>query len=248
MRRNLAAGNWKMNGLRGAADEIVKLAALQPNPNCDVLICPPATLLAPLAKVSVGTSVAVGGQDCHQNEKGAHTGDISAVMLKDAGAAYVIVGHSERRDDHGESNDLIAAKAQAAWTADLKAIVCCGESEAQRDSGATLDHIGAQLAASIPDGATAETLVVAYEPIWAIGTGRTPTLEDIKEVHDFIRNLLVTRFGDATGNGVRILYGGSMNPGNVVDISAIKNVDGGLVGGASLKAEDFTKIVTALNG
>lgn len=248
MRRKLAAGNWKMNGLASAQQEVESLGKLQPNPACEIVICPPSTLLAAMAQTCAGSSVSVGGQDCHVAEKGAHTGDISAAMLKDSGATYVILGHSERRDDHGETNGLIAAKVLTAWNSGLKTIVCCGESAAQRDSGTTLTHIGTQLVASIPDGANAENLVVAYEPIWAIGTGRTPTLDDIREVHDCIRNLVVQRFGENIGDGVRILYGGSMNPSNVAEISAVSNVDGGLVGGASLKADDFTKIVTALNG
>ncbi|NOX41861.1 MAG: triose-phosphate isomerase [Alphaproteobacteria bacterium] len=244
MRRKLAAGNWKMNGLLASLTEIKTLASL-PQTDCEVLICPPVTLIHAMAEICQDTAVLIGAQDCHAAECGAHTGDISAQMLHEAGAKYVILGHSERRGDHGESDELIRQKTLAAWSADLTAIVCVGESEQQRLEGTTLDIIGAQLAASIPDGATAENLVVAYEPIWAIGTGRVPTLGDIAQVHDFMRKTLSNRFGDIAAN-VRLLYGGSMNPGNVAEISGVSNVDGGLVGGASLKAQDFAKIISAL--
>lgn len=238
--RKLVAGNWKMNGLEASAEMIDALAAAVPQPGCDVLICPPATLVAVLA----GRGWPVGGQDCHARASGAHTGDIAAEMLADAGASAVIVGHSERRADHGETDAVVAAKAAAAWRAGLTAIVCVGETEAERDAGQTLDVVGRQLAGSIPDGATAETLVVAYEPVWAIGTGRTPTLEQIAEVHDFLRARLAARLGAAAA-GVRLLYGGSVKPGNAAEIFAVANVDGALVGGASLKAEDFAPIVLA---
>nr|WP_211201707.1 triose-phosphate isomerase [Rhodobacter sp. NTK016B] len=237
--RKLAAGNWKMNGLTAQLTEAMALAAAHPQPDLDILICPPATLLAPMATAMTGTSVAVGGQDCHAAEKGAHTGDISATMLSDAGASYVILGHSERRADHGESSADVAAKTQAAWAAGLIAVVCLGETETQRDAGETLTVIGAQLAESLPEGATAENTVIAYEPVWAIGTGRTPTEEQIAEVHAFLRK-------NAPDAGIRLLYGGSVNPKNAATIFAIADVDGALVGGASLKAEDFGAIVTAL--
>jgi triosephosphate isomerase len=242
-RRKLAAGNWKMNGLTGALAEIDALAAGLVA-GCDVLICPPATLLAPMAARAAGTGIAVGGQDCHAAASGAHTGDISAEMLADAGATAVIVGHSERRADHGEADAEVRAKAEAAWRAGLITIVCVGETEAERDAGAALRVVGGQVAGSVPDGATAANTVVAYEPVWAIGTGRTPTLAEIAEVHDFLRAELTGRFGGAA-DGIRLLYGGSVKPGNAAEIFAVSNVDGGLVGGASLKAADFAGIVAA---
>jgi triosephosphate isomerase len=243
-RRKLAAGNWKMNGLTAALAEATALAAAHPALGCDVLLCPPATLLAAMADALAGSAVKVGAQDCHQNASGAHTGDLSAELLADAGAAAVIVGHSERRAEHGESDAAIAGKAEAAWRAGMIAIICCGETEAQRDAGDALSVIAAQIAGSVPGGATAATTVVAYEPVWAIGTGRTPTLEQIAEVHDALRAQLVARFG-AEGDGMRLLYGGSVKPGNAAEIFAVSNVDGGLVGGASLKAVDFGGIVAA---
>ena len=246
MRRRLAAGNWKMNGTRASLDELRTLAQQHPSPGCDILICPPATLLDPMSRLCRATSIACGGQDCHAEPKGAHTGDISAEMLADAGAEYVILGHSERRADHGETDETVAAKALAAWRAGLTAIICVGESEAQRDNGATLEVIGAQMEGSIPDGADGDNLVVAYEPIWAIGTGRVPMLPEIGEVHDFMRARLAARFGPGVADQVRLLYGGSMNPANVADIISVRNVDGGLVGGASLKARDFGRIIAAL--
>jgi triosephosphate isomerase len=188
--------------------------------------------------------VAIGGQDCHPNASGAHTGDISAEMLRDAGAWFVIVGHSERRTDHGESSELVRTKAQAAWRAGLVPIVCVGETEAQRKSGQTLDIVGAQLAASVPEGATAANLVVAYEPVWAIGTGLTPTIADIEQVHGFIRDKLSTRF-KGEGARIRILYGGSVKPSNAAEILRAKDVNGALIGGASLKAADFLAIAAA---
>jgi triosephosphate isomerase len=230
-----------MNGLATAAAEIDALRALVPEPPCDVLICPPATLIARLA----GKGIPIGGQDCHPAASGAHTGDIAAEMLAEAGAVAVIVGHSERRADHGETDGLVKAKALAAWRAGLLAIVCVGETEAERDAGRALEVIGAQIAGSVPDGATAATLVVAYEPVWAIGTGRTPTLPEIAEVHAHLRAALIARFGAATGNAVRLLYGGSVKASNATEIFAVPNVDGGLVGGASLRAADFGPIIAA---
>ena len=241
-RRKLVAGNWKMNGLGASAAMLDDLATIQPDPACDVLICPPpATLIARLA----GGRFPIGGQDCHPDPSGAHTGDIAAEMLADAGAVAVIVGHSERRADHGETDALVRAKTEAAWRAGLFAIVCLGETEAERDAGATLDRIGSQLAGSIPDGASADRLVVAYEPIWAIGTGRTPSLDEIADVHRFLRDRLAQRFGADVAAGVRLLYGGSVKPGNAAEIFAVADVDGALVGGASLKAADFGPIVAA---
>lgn len=230
-----------MNGLKASSAMLEELAASHPSPGCDVLICPPATLIATLA----GGPVPIGGQDCHAKVSGAHTGDISAEMLVDAGATAVILGHSERRADHGETDAMVAEKTKAAWRAGLTAIVCVGETESERDGGQTLDRIGSQLAGSIPDDATAETLVVAYEPVWAIGTGRTPSLKEIEEVHDFMRKTLEDRFGAAMADGVRLLYGGSVKPGNAAEIFAIDNVNGALVGGASLQASDFGGIISA---
>jgi triosephosphate isomerase len=245
MRRKLAAGNWKMNGTTASLSEVSGLMAAHPEPGCEVLLCPPATLVTAMAALAKG-KIAVGGQDCHANAAGAHTGDIAAVMLKDAGASHVIVGHSERRADHAETSEMVRAKAEAAHAAGLVAVICLGESEAQRDAGDTLDVIGQQLFASTPDGATGMNTVIAYEPIWAIGTGRTPTLAQIAEVHDFIRSELIGRFG-VEGGLMRLLYGGSVKPSNAAEIFATPNVDGALVGGASLKAADFGAIIAALD-
>ena len=245
MRRGLAAGNWKMNGTGASLGEIDALKAAHPAPKVDILVCPPATLVARMAAVAAGTPVAVGGEDCHAAENGAHTGDISAAMLVDAGATAVIVGHSERRADHHETDAMVRAKAEAALGVGLTAVICLGESLEQREAGETLDVIGAQLAGSLPDGLTGATAVVAYEPIWAIGTGKIPTLEQITEVHDFIRGKLVARFG-AEGDKIRVLYGGSVKPSNAAEIFGVGNVDGALVGGASLKAADFSPIIAAL--
>lgn len=243
MRRKLAAGNWKMNGLGASLTELGGIAAAATT-QTDVLICPPATLIT--RAVAEAGSVAIGGQDCHANSSGAHTGDVSAEMLKDAGASHVILGHSERRADHGESDADVAAKSEAAWGVDLVAVVCLGESLEEREGGTTLDVIKTQLAGSLPDGATAANTVIAYEPIWAIGTGKIPTLEQIAEVHDFIRSELETRFG-TEGSGMRVLYGGSVKPSNATEIFGTSNVDGALVGGASLKASDFTAIIATLD-
>ncbi|WP_052026151.1 triose-phosphate isomerase [Oceaniovalibus guishaninsula] len=245
-RRKLAAGNWKMNGRAGDLDQIRALAERHPSPGCEVLICPPATLVARAA--ALDGSVAIGGQDCHWNDEGAHTGDISAPMLADAGATHVIVGHSERRGDWGESDDIVRRKAEAAWRAGLVAIVCVGETLSEREAANTLDIINGQLAASIPDQATGRNLIVAYEPVWAIGTGKVPTADQIGEVHDLIRTRLERRFGEGVGRSVRLLYGGSVKPANAAEIFAVSNVDGALVGGASLKADEFSGIIDALEG
>lgn len=237
--RKLAAGNWKMNGLSVHLAEARALADAFPAPGCEVLLCPPATLLQPMAGALRGSAVAVGGQDCHAALSGAHTGDISAQMLADAGASHVILGHSERRADHGEGSDLVAAKVRAAWGAGLVAIVCVGETLAQRDADQTLAVVGAQLAGSLPDGATAQNTVIAYEPVWAIGSGLTPSTEEIAAVHAFIRG----RLDDPS---VPVLYGGSVGPANAAAIFALDDVDGGLVGGASLRAETFVPILEAL--
>ena len=244
--RKLAAGNWKMNGTAAALAEVRALIAAHPAPACDMLLCPPATLVAQMSEAARGSALMVGGQDCHPQVSGAHTGDISAGMLKDAGASHVILGHSERRSDHGETDALVRAKAEAAIRAGLVAVVCIGETEAQRDAGQTLAVIGGQLDGSVPLGATAANLVIAYEPVWAIGTGRTPTLAEISEVHAFLRARLHGLIGDAAG-GVRLLYGGSVKPSNAAEIFAVPDVDGALVGGASLKAADFGAIVAALS-
>ncbi len=246
MRRKLAAGNWKMNGTDAALGTLATLAGAHPDPGAEILICPPATLLHRAAQATKNSAIAIGGQDCHGKTNGAHTGDISAEMLIDAGARYVILGHSERRGDHAEQDQDVRAKAQAAIDAGLVAIVCMGESLAQREAGETLDMIAKQLSGSVPDTASGETLVVAYEPIWAIGTGKVPTLDQIGEVHDFIRAELERRFGREIGQSVRILYGGSVKPGNAAEIFAVPNVDGALVGGASLTTADFSPIITAL--
>jgi len=246
MRRKLAAGNWKMNGTSADLDRLATLAASHGAPGCDVLICPPATLIARAADKVSGSAIAIGGQDCHAASSGAHTGDVSADMLKDAGATHVILGHSERREDHGETDAQVRAKTESAIAAGLVAVVCVGEKLADREGGKTLDVVGTQLDGSLPDGVTGETLVIAYEPVWAIGTGKVPTLEQIGDVHDFLRTRLEARFGTETGGAVRLLYGGSVKPGNAAEIFGVSNVDGALVGGASLKPEDFGPIIEAL--
>ena len=237
--RKLAAGNWKMNGTLAALSEIDAILA-QPA-GCDLLICPPATLIQSVAAQGIAT----GGQDCHAKASGAHTGDIAAQQLRDVGASHVILGHSERRTDHAETDAQVAAKAVAAHEAGLIAVICLGETEAQRDAGDTLAVISAQLAASVPDCATAANTVIAYEPVWAIGTGRTPTNDQIAEVHALLRDRLSARFAD--GADVSLLYGGSVKPGNAAEIFAIPHVNGALVGGASLKASDFGPIIAALS-
>ena len=239
--RKLAAGNWKMNGTLAALAEIDRLRSDHPTPGCDVLICPPATLIHAMAGRD---GLAVGGQDCHARIAGAHTGDIAAAQLADAGASHVILGHSERRTDHAETDAQVSAKAIAAHQAGLVAVICVGETEAQRDAGETLEVISAQLAGSVPDGATAANTVIAYEPVWAIGTGRTPTNDQITEVHALMRDRLSARLGD--GADIALLYGGSVKPGNAAEIFAIPHVNGALVGGASLKAADFGPIIAAL--
>jgi triosephosphate isomerase len=240
MPRKLAAGNWKMNGLRANLVEIETLAERHADSPIDILICPPAPLIA----ACQDTLLDIGGQDCHTATSGAHTGDISAQMLSDVGASYVITGHSERRADHGESDTIVAAKSEAAYSAGITAIICLGETLNERESGTTLSVIDTQLAGSVPDGATAQNTVIAYEPVWAIGTGKVPTLEQIAEVHAHIRARLTARF--ASGADMRILYGGSVKGSNAADIFAVPHVDGALVGGASLKADDFSAIIAAL--
>jgi triosephosphate isomerase (TIM) len=244
--KKLAAGNWKMNGTMASLAEVTALLGAHPQPACEMLLCPPATLIAAMATAAKGTALKVGAQDCHPKPQGAHTGDISVTMLRDAGATHVIVGHSERRTDHGETDVLVRAKAEAAIDGGLVAIVCIGETEAERDAGRTLAVIGTQIDGSVPGGASATNLVIAYEPVWAIGTGRTPTLTEIAEVHSFLRGRLRGLIG-AEAEKVRILYGGSVKPSNATDIFAVPHVDGALVGGASLKAADFGAIVAALS-
>jgi len=242
--RPLIAGNWKMNGLKASLGEFEAMltGAASIAAKADLLVCPPATLVAAFAERAKGAKAfAVGAQDCHPKASGAHTGDISAEMLADAGARAIIVGHSERRADHGESDALVRAKAEAVWRAGLTAIVCIGETREQRDAGKTLDVCGTQLKGSLPDGSTAGNLVVAYEPVWAIGTGLTPTPRDVEQVHRFIRDSLVSRL-KGEGAQMRILYGGSVKPSNAAELMAVANVNGALVGGASLKASDFLAI------
>merc|ERR1711969_73596 len=239
--RKLAAGNWKMNGDLAALSQIDALITARPDPGCDVLICPPALLIQPM-KARIGAHpIALGGQDCHARAFGAHTGDIAAVQLKDAGADYVILGHSERRADHGETDADVSAKAAAAHDAGLIAIICVGETEAQRDNDEALEVIAAQLEGSIPPGANAGNTVIAYEPVWAIGTGRTPSGDQIAEVHALMRERLVGKVTDAAN--VSLLYGGSVKAANAAEIFAIAHVNGALVGGASLKAADFGPII-----
>ncbi len=245
-RKPLIAGNWKMNGLKASLSELAAIVegAVKVAAKADLLICPPATLLAAAASAAAGSKLAIGAQDCHTAAFGAHTGDISAEMLADAGATAIIVGHSERRADHNESDALIRLKAEAVWRLRLTAIVCVGETKAERDAGKALDVVGKQLVGSLPDGATAARLVVAYEPVWAIGTGVTPTAKDIEQIHAFIRKNLIDRFKNE-GAGIRILYGGSVKPSNAAELMSVANVDGALVGGASLKATDFLAIASA---
>lgn len=242
--RPLIAGNWKMNGLKASLAEFEAMLAGAPEiaAKAGLLVCPPATLIPAFSEQARGSrALAVGAQDCHPKASGAHTGDISAEMLADAGATAIIVGHSERRADHGESDLLVRQKAQAVWRARLTAIVCIGETQQQRDAGQTLDVCRRQLELSLPDGSRADNMVVAYEPVWAIGTGLTPTVKDVEQIHGFIRELLTGRFS-GEGGRMRILYGGSVKPSNAAGLLAVANVNGALVGGASLKAADFLAI------
>ena len=239
----LVAGNWKMNGLAVSEAELARIISNSKDfaGKAELMVCPPATLVAAFAGAARGSPVLIGAQDCHAEPSGAHTGDIAAEMLADAGAHAVIVGHSERRADHNETDAQVRAKAQAAWRAGLIAIVCVGEQRKERDAGRTLQIVGRQLDGSLPDGASASNLVVAYEPVWAIGTGLTPTAADVAEVHAFIRDQLNKRLASQAG-GVRILYGGSVKPDNAQQLLTVANVNGALVGGASLKAADFLGI------
>jgi len=241
--RPLIAGNWKMNGLQGATAELRKIigGARDLVAVTDILVCPPATLIAGFAALARGSGIAIGAQDCHAEPAGAFTGDLSAEMLKDAGASAVIVGHSERRSFHHESDAEIRAKALAARRAGLLAVVCVGETRAEREAGHTIAVVRGQLAGSLPDGADGENIALAYEPVWAIGSGLTPSVADIAQVHGFIRAELGTRYGGAA-DGIRILYGGSVKPGNARELLVVENVGGALVGGASLKAEELLAI------
>jgi triosephosphate isomerase len=249
--RPLIAGNWKMNGLKGSSTELQKIIAGARDlpPATDLLVCPPATLIAGFAALARGSRVAIGAQDCHAQAFGAFTGDISAEMLADAGASAVIVGHSERRSFHHETDAEIRAKALAARRAGLLAVVCVGETRAEREAGHTIAVVGGQLAGSLPQGGgnsavadVAVAIAVAYEPVWAIGTGLIPSTADVAQVHGFIRRELGARYGVAAAAGLRILYGGSVKPANAGELMGIENVDGALVGGASLKAEEFLAI------
>lgn len=240
----LIAGNWKMNCLSESGVALASGLAeklRQTQISVDVAVCPQAPLLPLVIEATKGSAISVGGQDCHANEKGAHTGDVSAALLADLGCSSVIVGHSERRADHGETNEHVKAKAQAALEAGLVAIVCVGETEAQRDAGEATTVVGRQIEDSVPAGATPQTVVIAYEPVWAIGTGKTPSLSDIEAIHGFIRQKALASHG--LGDGLRILYGGSVKPSNAKEILAIGDVGGALVGGASLTVEDFWGII-----
>ena len=245
-RRPLVAGNWKMNCLKkdavALAGAVAERYAALKHPVCDVLMCPPAVLIPPVAEVVKGR-VFLGAQDCHAAKSGAHTGDISVDMIKDAGCSFVIVGHSERRTDHHETNAQVKAKAEAVIADGLIAVVCIGETEAERDAGKTIDVCRAQIQESMPAGATFENVIVAYEPVWAIGTGRTPTTRDVADVHAAIRAEVKNLLGTEDAEKMRILYGGSVKPSNAAELMALEDVDGALVGGASLKADDFFAIV-----
>ena len=242
--RKLAAGNWKMNGTRASLSEVKAINAELDDTDPAVVICPPVSLLIPAC--DIGGKIGIGAQDCHMVSSGAHTGDISANQIADTGATYVIIGHSERRTDHGETSDMIKAKAQAALKAGLIAIVCIGETLAEREAGETLNVLGQQMSGSIPDGATSQNTVIAYEPIWAIGTGLVPTLDQIDEAHRFMRAELLTALG-ADAQNISLLYGGSVKGSNADDIFSVADVDGALVGGASLSAHDFVPIIKALS-
>ena len=248
--RPLVAGNWKMHGLAANLAELKSLQdllAIEPRPEADIMICPPATLLAQARYFLFKSDIQLGAQDCHPDSQGPHTGDISAEMLADAGAKVVIVGHSERRTDHGETDALVSQKAAAAHRAGLAVIICTGETGRERRDGATLDVVGRQLDGSLPPAATSANTIIAYEPVWAIGTGWTPTSEDVAAVHAFIRGRLGDELG-GEGSSIRILYGGSVKPSNARELLTVPNVNGALVGGASLKATDFCAILLAYSG
>jgi triosephosphate isomerase (TIM) len=245
-RRPLVAGNWKMNGVRSSAVELEQMidGIGELGRKLDVMVCPPATLIAEFAAVARGSPVAIGGQDCHAEVFGAYTGDISAEMLADAGASAVIVGHSERRAGHGEDDGTVRSKALAARRAGLAAIVCVGETRDERERGQTLEVVFRQLEGSVPESMTGAGLVIAYEPVWAIGTGLTPTTQDIADMHAAIHRHLSDRFGPE-GERIRVLYGGSVKPRNARELLSVRDVDGALVGGASLEASEFLAIIAA---
>jgi len=240
----LVAGNWKMNGLRASLNEIIKLNdfLVRSAPKCDVLICPPVTLISSIVQLNL-EHVFIGSQDCHTNTNGAHTGDISAEMLRDIGCSHIIIGHSERRVGHGEDNEIVNKKATQAQTVGTTAIICVGETIHEYEAKKTLEVIVSQINSSIPSHATAENTIIAYEPIWAIGSGKVPTVGSVKEVHAVIRKVLVERFGN-NGDKINILYGGSVNASNAHTLMSVVNVNGALVGGASLKADDFFNIIS----
>lgn len=241
----LIAGNWKMNGTSSQLTELKAIAAGVSGEKYDALICTPATLLHRAAQSCVDTALSVGAQDCHANSSGAHTGDTSADMIKDTGATHIIVGHSERRTDHGETDANVMAKAQATQTTDMVAIICIGETREEREQGRANEIASAQIKGSVPTDSTPENTVIAYEPVWAIGTGLVPSTDDIASIHAHIRSELIDLLGEA-GSKMKILYGGSLKPANAHEILAINNVDGGLIGGASLKSTDFLAICAAV--
>jgi len=248
LRRPLIAGNWKMNGLRQDSllrvENIVAALSKISNSPFETLICPPATMLGMISSSIKGSKIFLGAQDCHPDSSGAYTGDISAEMLADMGCSHVIVGHSERRSAHGETNKLIFEKASSAIAANLIAIICVGESENQRANGQTKNVILSQLSASLPPHSTAANMIIAYEPIWAIGTGVTPQIYDVQEIHSLIRENLSGIISSANADQTRILYGGSVKPSNAYEFLSLPDVDGALVGGASLNWEDFMAIAT----
>jgi len=243
----LVAGNWKMNGTLASLEEIDRLKEhlKDADPACDVMICPPFTLLFPMSERLGDSRIAMGGQDCHWEVSGAHTGDVAAEMIAETGAAACIVGHSERRADHGDTDEIVSRKAAAAHRAGLVAIICIGETIEEREAGRTLDVISTQLKGSVPSGSNAANTIIAYEPVWAIGTGHTPTTEQVAEVHAHIRKELAGIVGAEEAEGMRILYGGSVKPANAAELMGVENVNGALVGGASLKADDFFGIIKA---
>ena len=246
MPRFLVAGNWKMNGLGNDITEAVLIAKENQKPNCQTLICPPAILISRMAYLLANSDVLVGGQDCHPKRSGAYTGDHSAEMIADAGAKFIILGHSERRTNYAESNELIRNKIRATWRANLIAIVCVGETEEARNTGQEKALVGAQLEESIPHGASSSNLIVAYEPVWAIGTGHTASVTEIEDMHGFVRQTCIQKLGQHDGQNIKLLYGGSVNPKNAASIFALSDVNGALVGGASLRAAEFLAIINAV--
>ena len=249
-RKILIAGNWKMNCLLSdgiaLAKDIANEVKKTEKKECEFLVCPPFTLLTSVKKCLRGSKVHLGAQDCHMTEKGAHTGDISPFMLKDLGCSYVMVGHSERRADHNETDEIICQKAEQAHKAGLNTIICIGETEEQRDAGKTIDVCTKQILGSVPQGSTAKNTIIAYEPVWAIGTGKTPTAADVQEVHAAIRKVVAKKLGKSVANKMRLLYGGSVKPSNAAELLALPDVDGGLIGGASLKSSDFMGIASSV--